>query len=314
MLQKHFLICKDAEWRLIMMANPKVSVIIVNYNGIEDTLECLESLKKCEYNNLSIIIVDNASDDVNIKKLNEIEGAFIKVLYNNENLGFSGGNNVGIRVALEEKADLVCLLNNDTIVEADFIPAMVNRLLVSDKVSVVSPMIKDYYSMERISYAGGDINSFKGGVFIEGINSYDEQRMQVARRITFASGCCMLIRAEVFKYIGYLTEDYFLYYEDTDFSKRVINAGYEMFYEPKAVIYHKESVSTELYSDNYQYYFVRNRLKFISENLTLINKLTAYPWTVLYILKKIFEKKFMLKNVQLAIYDFLNHNYGKKKV
>ena len=295
------------------MKTPVVYIVILNYNGIEDTVECIESLNKIEYSNYRIVVVDNDSNLDNKIQLEKFK-AFnnVDLIYNSENLGYAGGNNEGIKYAINNGAEYVCVANNDIVVDPAFLKNMVDMALQQTNTGIVCPQIREYYNRDRISYGGGEINYYKGGVTICGINSYDEKVMNTPRSITFGHGCCMLIKKEVLSTVGLLPENYFLYYEDTDYSYRVVHNGYTINYCPSSIIYHKESVSTVKDSPNYQYYFTRNRLMFIKNNLKKKYKICAYPFTFMYILKKILQKKFELENVHDAVYDFI-HNIGGKR-
>lgn len=295
-----------------MINEPLVSIILVNYNGAVHTLECVKSLDNVNYSNFEIIIVDNASKQEDVEILRSLKSnKRVKLIESNENTGFSGGNNIGLRECIKYNNDYIMLLNNDTVVEPDFINVMLNDF--SNDIGLVCPKICNYYNHNEVSYAGGYINTLKGGVFIYGINSLDKNEYIKPKEITFASGCCMLMKADVIKKAGFLPEEYFLYFEDTDFSVRVSKCGYKMWYEPKAVIYHKESVSTEKCSPNYQYYFVRNRFMFIHKNIKLKNKLTAYPISCLYVIKSILKKRFNWSDSLQGLRDFLIGKTGKRE-
>lgn len=292
-----------------------VYIVILNYNDAKDTIECIESLSVLDYPDFHIVIVDNASNLEDRTLLKTLEGKKkTTIIYNSENLGYAGGNNVGIRYAYDNGADYVCVANNDITVDPSFLTAMVETAQKCSNIGIVCPQIREYYNRNRISYGGGEISCFKGGVTICGINSYDEKVMNTPRTVTFGHGCCMLIRKNVLDKVGFLPEQYFLYYEDTDFSYKVINSNFSVFYNPKAIIYHKESASTKRGSPNYQYYFTRNRLLFIKSNLNIRCKLCAYPFTLMYILKKLVQHEFQLENVIAALHDFIFDISGKRKL
>lgn len=295
----------------MVKCKPKIYIVLVNYNGTTDTNECIDSLLNIRYSNFKVVIVDNNSETNQIESLISLDNDKVEIILNDTNVGFSGGNNIGIEHALKNGADYICILNNDTVVETDFLNELLNRFECDTNVGVCCPQIRSYYEQNVVTYGGGEINYLKGGVYIFGINEINEGKNKEARYISFATGCCSLIKREVFEKIGLLPENYFLYYEDTDFSVKV-QSKYKIWYEPKAVIYHKESVSTGKYSDNYQYYFVRNRLIFIRDNFSLKQKLSAYPITCLYIIKKIIEKNFMLNNVVDALNDYIHGRDGKR--
>ncbi|MGP6146514.1 glycosyltransferase family 2 protein [Jeotgalibaca sp. A122] len=290
---------------------PFVSIVLVNYNSAEHTVECIDSLKNLEYDNYEILVVDNASRKEDYAILKEINNKKVHIINSGENLGFAGGNNLAINLAIK-KSDYIMLLNNDTTVESDFLIKMLEVFEKETNIGIVCPKIYNYYDQSVVSYAGGDINTLKGGVYIEGINGKNLEIYDMPRKITFATGCCMLVPINVFETVGVLPEDYFLYFEDTDFSIRVLNEGMFLWYEPQAKIYHKESVSTERFSANYQYYFVRNRFTFIKRNFEFKNKITAYPISFLYVLKKIAKKQFSYENSGLALKDFMIGKMGKR--
>lgn len=295
---------------------PLTSIILVNFNGSNDTIECLESINKIRYSNYNVFVIDNNSRDTEKQKLvnffHKDNVKKMKLILNHTNLGFSGANNIGIKLALAENAHYVCLLNNDTIVDDEFLINMVEIAERNYEIGSVCPMIREYYNRERISYGGGEINYFKGSVFIYGINSYDVSLMNKSRYITFASGCCMLLKRQLLTKIGFLPEKYFLYFEDTEYSIKISKSNYKIWYDSTTAIYHKESVSTGKGSSIYQYYFVRNRLLFIKNNFGNKEKISAYPITILYIIKKILKNEFGIKNVIDAVKDFGVGKTGKR--
>jgi len=204
---------------------------VLNYNGKEVIKNCLNSLFKMNYPNFEVIVVDNNSSDgsLELAKANFPRAVFIK---NEENLGFSAGNNMGIRYALEHLAEYVLLLNNDTEVEYDFLRKIIGTFATDKKIGIVSPVIMAGNS-KKIWFAGGKINwltmKTKHENNIENRDFYDTD---------FISGCAMLVRAEVFGKIGLLDEDYFLYWEDADFSVRAKKAGFRRIIAARSQIKH----------------------------------------------------------------------------
>lgn len=297
-----------------MIKEPLVYIILVNYNGLEHTLECIESLQEIDYRNFRIIVVDNASSDDCCKKISE-KYKYVYCIQSKKNLGFAGGNNLGIKFAMENKADYVLLLNNDTTVEKNFLKVLVNEQL-KDKnknVKVTIAKIKNYYDRNIIWYAGGDIDLFKANTIVYGLREEDNGQFDSKKEVGFASGCCMLIDKEVIEKVGYLNESYFLYYEDTDYSCRIRKGGYKMMYCPESVIYHKESVSTERFSENYQYYFVRNRLLFTKNNMSFKSKITGYCMFILWLIKMTSSKKFKVKPCMEGLRDYVRKVYGQRQ-
>ena len=242
--------------------HPLVSIISVNYNTDAVTVEMLKSLQQITYPNIEIIIIDNASaiDAGYIAK----EFPQITFIQNSKNEGFAGGNNRGIEIA---KGDIILLLNNDTEVEPGFIEPIVDLFKSDDNIGIISPKILYYQTKNIIQYAGGTaINSFTArGKFI-GTGEVDYGQYNQAHQTHLAHGTAMAISKKVFDKIGLLPEDYFLYYEELDFSEHAQRAGFKIWYQPASVVYHKESMSVGKANPLKVYYQNRNRLLFIRRN------------------------------------------------
>jgi GT2 family glycosyltransferase len=254
----------------------KIAFVILNYNGIADTLSCLKSLEKMiipKDISYQTFVVDNASADNSVKLLKNNKN--IVLIESPTNKGFSGGNNLGIKMALEQGYDYVGLLNNDTTVDTYLLQNLLDGFSNS-KVGVVVPKIyfmkgfefhSDRYTKDEqgkvIWYAGGimDWNNMIGSH--RGVDEVDVGQFDTATNIEFATGCCMLASNRAWKEVGMLDEKYFLYYEDSDWSMRIKNCGYTIWYYPKAFIYHKNAGSTGGSGSSLQdYYIARNRLLF----------------------------------------------------
>lgn len=286
-----------------------VYIVLLNYNSIKHTRECIESLLRLDYKNFQIIVVDNHSKDT----IDDISNSYknIVLIKNKANLGFAGGNNIGIKYALDHGADYIMLLNNDTVVEPEFLSIMLDQALAGHA-AVVCPKILDYYERKKVMYAGGCVSQLKGGVNIQGIGKNDNEKWNYNKVITFAHGCCMLIDKFVFAQIGLLPEEFFLYYEDAAFSALLNNNRFKMIYVGKAVIYHKESRSVKKGSDDYQYYFVRNRLLFAERYIKKIYKPAAWFYVRAFICKGILTGNLKIENCMQAIHDFRRHHFGKR--
>jgi GT2 family glycosyltransferase len=293
---------------------PKVSIIILNWNGSQDTLECMESLTKISYNNYEIILVDNNSKGNDVNIIEKEYGNYInKIIESGNNLGFSGGNNVGIRYALENNADYIMLLNNDTVVEKDFLNELMKIAISIPTAGIVGPLIGYYNDREKVWSAYGFINKFKSSGFSKKINTKIELVIE-NKRCTFLSGCCLLIRKEVIEKIGLLDEKYFLYLEDADYCWRTIKAGYRIIFVASSKIYHKVNVSTTRNNSLLPlYYTVRNRLYFAKKSFGNLYFL-AYWYIILSMKIKIFIDKQKLKKQDIfikAISDFKNNIMGQ---
>ena len=290
------------------MSNPLLYVVAINYNSAVHTIEMVQSIFESDYKNIKIVIVDNASDISEYEKLESLKEKAVVIRCDN-NLGFSGGNNVGIRYAIENMADYIMILNNDTTVEPDAISIMMNEIMKED-VDVISPKILYYHDHSKVNYAGGSQAPFKGGICIWGLGKKDQGQYDQKQEITFVHGCCTLASAQDWKDVNLMDERYFLYYEDVALSNSFQSAGKNMWYCPEAVIYHKESASTKKYSANYQYYLCRNRLIYIKEYIKFPVKIVAYGYTFLFILKNLKRKNFELNNIKDAVHDYIHGKYG----
>lgn len=233
-------------------------IVIVNYRAAQMTVEAVESLRKCpEFGDISVVIVDNGSGDGSLEILRRDCGD-CTVIDSGANLGFSGGNNVGIRHALAHGAKWILLLNNDTIVRREFLRPLVAA--ASDGKTLAAPKILAGENSERIWYGGGHVDRRRGGFYHE----TDAANAEVARDVTFASGCCLLVPAKFFSKFGLMDESYFLYYEDSALCLKARAAGYRIRYVPESVIVHRVSATIGTESAITAYYGTRNRLMVLS--------------------------------------------------
>ena len=253
----------------------KIGIILLNYNGYKDTVECIESLEKITYKNIEIVIVDNKSTDdsfINLKKY--LDGKH-NLIQSGKNKGFAYGNNIGIAFAIsEKKVDYVLLLNNDTEVKEDFIEELLKGFEknndIEEEVGISCGKILNFYDRNIVWYGGGEINWKRFyGYHIED-HSYDDRKY-----VTFATGCLMLIKKEVIEKIGYLSEEYFMYYEDVDYCAKVLKAKYKIKYNSKAIIYHKVAASSGGGETEFAIEWnTRNRIRFMNNFRESISKMS----------------------------------------
>lgn len=224
----------------------KISIILVNYNGLQYNDACIESLLGSTFcGGLQIVVVDNASTDASYAELEERWGQHpqITLLQTGENCGFAGGNNIGIRKALESEPDYIMLLNNDTVVEADAIEEMVK--LQKQQGGIVTAKIKYADQPDVIWSAGGEFSGMIWKSSHTGLNQKDGAAYEQDRRCSFTNGCCMLMSRTVFEKLGYLDERFFLYYEDNEYSLRAKVRQIPIRYCHRAVVYHKVNGATK---------------------------------------------------------------------
>lgn len=239
--------------------NPLVSIVSINYNGLSETLEMIESLQSISYPKLEIIIVDNASTE-DPKMILE-RWPDVKLYKNPINEGFAGGNNRGIEVA---KGEYILLLNNDTLVDKHFLEPLVLRAKTSKKIGIVCPKIVYFEDQNIIQYAGyTSISPITGRGHGIGFNEKDQGQYDEATLTYRAHGAAMFIPRSVIEQVGLMAELYFLYYEEMDYCERIKKAGYEIWYEPASRIIHKESMSVGKNSLMKTYYLSRNRLLYL---------------------------------------------------
>jgi GT2 family glycosyltransferase len=242
---------------------PELSIITINYNGFKDTSELIDSLQTHVSLSYEIIVVDNASK-INEAKLLQKKYSHIIAIRSEKNLGFSGGNNLGISKA---KGKYIFLLNNDTFIEEDTFHYLIEKLDSSPKTGAVSPKIKFAFSPRKIQFAGyiplGRITLRNDLI---GFGGADNEQFDTPIRTPYCHGAAMMVKKEVIEKVGYMSEIYFLYYEELDWSTQIRKAGYELWYEPRCTIFHKESQSTGQQSYLRTFYLTRNRLLYAWRN------------------------------------------------
>jgi GT2 family glycosyltransferase len=257
------------------MTPASVAIIVLNWNNYSETIECLNSLERITYPRYEIILVDNGSTDRSEEILRE-RFPRLTILQTGKNLGFSGGNNLGIRSALEKEHSYILLLNNDTLVEPEFLNSMVQQAEGDPAIGLVGPRI--LYNDKRgiVWFAGGSLPWWRAGGFHDGFGADDNVRWRTVHDTEFLTGCALLIRREVFYRVGFLDEDFFLYCEDVDYCYRVKKADYRLLFDGRSTIYHRVSNTTGgmMSSISLRYTF-RNRLLFAKKNLSLLQYVVA---------------------------------------
>lgn len=227
------------------LSSLQIGIVILTWNGRDLTLECLESLASIRTTDTVIrIVVDNASNDGTVAAIRSRWGDDVTIIANATNEGFSRGNNAGIQRALDAGCDAVLLLNNDTVVDPDFLSEMAGALRADTAVGIAAPKIYYYAQRDQIWFAGGEVSLGRGTARHIGIRERDVGQHDTPRDIGYATGCALLARREVFQTIGLLDPSYMAYYEDTDFCMRARRAGYRIRYVPAARVWHKISASS----------------------------------------------------------------------
>ena len=255
----------------------RISVITINYNGLKDTCALLDTMPQID--DMEIIVVDNASSEDEASII-EIRYPEIKVIRSNENLGFAGGNNLGIKSA---RGKYLFVINNDTILSphTSDIKHLITRLASSPKIGAVCPKIRFAWDNNPIQFAGytplSRITMRNRSI---GYGEDDRGQYDTAHPTPYAHGAAMMVKREVIEKAGLMPDCYFLYYEELDWSMMFKRAGYDIWYEPACTIFHKESQSTGQDSPLKAYYLTRNRLLFAKRNIQGIQKYITYCYLV----------------------------------
>lgn len=245
-----------------MNHSARLAVILVNWNGSDDTLNCLESIRASTYQDYFVVVVDNGSRADQIEKLKQSKLDF-KLIETGENLGYTGGNNKGIEYALDLNADYVFLLNNDTYIAPNTLKNIMQAANMDKQIGILSPKIFFHPARHLIWSAGATLNQkFLMGYSL-GYKVEDKGQFDQASDIDYVTGCAMLIQSKVVREVGMLSDDYFAVCEDIDYCLRVANSGYRIRYEPSASVWHIESASSGgSDAPQYVYYQTRNYLLF----------------------------------------------------
>lgn len=254
---------------------PRVSIITINFNQLHHTLALLQSLRKISYPDIEVIVVDNASS---VDPTAEIKSKFpeVHVIASRENLGFAGGNNLGIKSSTGE---YILFLNNDTEVDPGFLEPMVELFETNPNAGAASSKIIYYNSDNIIQYAGSTcVNPMTGRNKRLGYMEKDLGQHDQLRETELAHGCAMMVPKKIIEKVGLMPELFFLYYEEIDWCETIKRAGYKIFYVPGSKVYHKESMSVGKNSTLKTYYMTRNRLLYMRRNSSGLNKVLSFAF------------------------------------
>jgi GT2 family glycosyltransferase len=260
-----------------MVNETKIGVVTVTYNSAEVIDGFMRSMLRQSHHNFVLYVVDNASSDATLERLANYKDKRIVVKANTGNLGVAGGNNQGIEASLEQGCDSVLIINNDTEFEA----VLLERLIAGLEryaCDMIVPIIFHFDTPDKISWAGGQFDRMKGYLPVGyGANEIDRGQYDRVREVEFSPTTCMLVRSSVFLQIGLMDEQYFVYYDDTDFCLRAKQAGLKLMFLPSAKLWHKESSLTGRDSLFKLHYMTRNHIYFIRKNLTFGLRLLYLP-------------------------------------
>jgi GT2 family glycosyltransferase len=271
---------------------PLISIITLNWNQSAVTCDFLVSTQKLNYPNYEILVCDMNSDESPAEKIQQLNIPKVRVLLSEKNLGFAAGNNWGMRQA---NGDYFFIVNNDTEVTPDLLDKLLEPFQKYPDLAVTCPKIKYFDQPDVIQYAGfNPMNPVTGRTTTVGDHETDRGQYDTPGFTNGAHGCAMMVKRSVAEKTGMFPEKFFLYYEEWDWSIRILKAGYKIYYQAEATIYHKESLTVGKNSPLKTFYLNRNRILFMRRNsnflqvclFTLYYTFTAFPKNILqYLLK-----------------------------
>ena len=251
----------------------EVSIITINFNGLADTCALIETIPFND--NLEVIVVDNASQNQEAETISK-KYQQVKVIKSEKNLGFAGGNNLGIKAA---QGKYLFFINNDTVFKDFNVQALIDRLESSPAIGVVCPKIRFAWGNNPLQFTGyTPLSKITVRNQAIGFGEDDQGQYDTAHSTPYAHGAAMLVKREAIDKVGLMPECFFLYYEELDWSMMFTRAGYQIWYEPLCTIFHKESQATGQNSPLRTYYIVRNRLLLVKRNWPGITKYLSFAY------------------------------------
>ena len=290
------------------MKAPKIALIIINWNTYQLTFNCLKSLEACTYKNKTIFLVDNGSHDGSRDKI-ALEFPEINYIKNKKNEGFTGANNKALKVILKQNFEYVLLLNNDTVVNPNFLSLLESRMDSDKNLAASQPLILDFKNKDTIWNAGGSFNTFFGLSKTRSKGMIYKPKLKIETFTEWISGCCILVDIAVIKEVGLLDNRFFAYFEDVDWSIRMTNQGYKLGVVPKSIIYHHTSGSTKKNNTSnegnlspYAHYLnLRNHIYLIKKHTSFFNSIGSWTYQI-------------FKITSYSIYFILRGRFGKFKM
>lgn len=258
-----------------MPAEPKVFLIILNWNQCEDTIECIKSCERLNYKNFEILVLDNASEEGSVES---IRSRFpdVGMIRNTQNLGYAKGNNVGIKYALDKGADYVFILNSDTTLDENVLHELIKAARSVGNPAILAPKVYYYDRRNVINSMGTTINWFRLRPNLDLCGQEDNGRFGEIRQKDILVGCALLINKMTFEKIGFFDEKFFAFHEDADLSLRNMKYGGKNLVVPKAIVYHKVSGSVKNCQPLVSYYTIRNFLYLAKKNASSSNKIKMF--------------------------------------
>jgi GT2 family glycosyltransferase/glycosyltransferase involved in cell wall biosynthesis len=301
-----------------LIQEPKVGIIVLNWNQKKVTEECISSLQKINYQSYKIFLVDNASTDGSMEYLKNKFGTSITYIQNEKNFGYAEGNNKGIQEVIKKNFDYILIMNNDVQVDKNFLTELVKVSNDHSEIGLVSPKVYYPGSEKKLQSVGGKIKWSFGEARLIGNLEKDKGQYDTLSEIDFASGVCVLAPTEIFQKVGMIPTDYYMYGEDVDWSFRIKKAEYKIVVVPQSIIYHFDSLSSKSDSPAKTYYYFRNCLIFMKKWaswLTWIYFIPCFAYKIIKMdLKYLITGKFSnIKSIIIAKFNFLKGEVGENK-
>ncbi len=281
-----------------------VFIVVLNYKNLTDTIACLASLRKLTYNNYRIVVVDNDSQDGSYEYLKEHETDCC-ILQSSENRGYAAGNNIGIRYALEQGADYVCILNNDVEAEPDFLTKLVRYMESAPEVGMTGPVVYEFAERDRIQSAGFSICVGRGSTepLLQGKTKSAIRTDKKVELCDGLSGTCLLVKRDVLEKAGLIPENYFLFFEEMEWCLTIRKKGYKLATVLTAAVYHKGSATLKKTGTLSRYYMARNQVLFVRRNGTTLDLCTFLLTDGLgYAFRCIFSSHRELRKLEFAAF------------
>ncbi|MHB1405657.1 MAG: glycosyltransferase family 2 protein [Desulfitobacteriaceae bacterium] len=271
------------------MKAPNVYFVILNFNAAEETLRCVVGVEQITYPNYEIVVVDNCSTDDSWTVLKR--SVQHTLLRSDGNYGYAYGNNVGIKYALAEGAEYICILNNDVEVEQDFLEPLIHILAGSREMGMAGPTICDFYERDLVQTMGASLSLYTG--LAQGIAKgrlYTGIKERV-RAVDYLGGACFVVKAEVLAQTGLIPENYFLFFEETELCLKAKNLGYKLVCLHASRVYHKRSATISKFQGLGYYFLNRNRVVFMRRNARVWQRLIFYGYLSLEALVRILIRR-----------------------